>query len=379
MPNENKDYYKILGVDKNASQDEIKSSYRKLAKLYHPDLHPGDEGAAAKFKEVNEAYETLSDPNKRANYDQFGTTNPNDFFGRGGGFGDFSSGNFSGFEDIFDIFSSFGGGRGARSEVEVPGEDIEINLNLTFKEAVFGCNKTVKVNIVEKCKDCNGTGAKFGTALETCPDCHGSGQVRFTKSTIFGQMSSIGPCKTCNATGKIIKEKCSACNGRGTIRSYKDITIKVPAGIDDNQIITMRGKGNASLKSGPNGDLVINVRVEKHTILEREGFNLLLDLPLPFTTAYLGGEVEIPLAEGTYTLKIPPLTQPNTIFKIKNKGVKMLNKDQYGDLIVTCRIELPKDISKRDKELVESLKNSYSINSFKKVKEFNDKMQKLKK
>ena len=385
MPtNNNKDYYKILGVEKGASQDEIKSAYRKLAKLYHPDLHPNDKEAASKFKEVNEAYEVLGDPNKRANYDEYGSANPNfnDFFGgNGGGFsGGFSTEGFGGFGDIFDdLFSSFGGTgtrrRGA-SAVNVRGEDIVVDANLSFKEAVFGCEKTFKVNKVDKCSACSGTGAKDGREFSTCPDCHGSGQVTITQNTLFGRMTQVAPCKTCNATGRIIKTKCSVCNGKGSIRNIQEIKVNIPAGINDGQVITMRGKGSASNKTGPNGDLIINVSVSPHPLLVRDGINLLLELPIPFTTAYLGGDVEIPLADGSkYNLSIPPLTQPNTVFKIKNKGVKALQRDNYGDLLVTIRVEFPKDAGRKEKELMQNLVQS--DNSYKKVKAYKDKMARL--
>lgn len=381
MPNKN--YYDILGVSKGASQDDIKTAYRKLAKLYHPDLHPNDPECAQKFKEINEAYEVLGDSNKRSNYDQFGSANgnPNDFFGggAGGGFGGrFNSGSFSGFEDIFDIFSSFGGGQ-RRSEVQVAGEDITVNVNLSFKEAVFGCEKTIKVTKLDKCSSCSGTGAKDGKEYSTCPDCHGSGQARYTQNTIFGQMVNVGPCKTCNATGKIIKSKCPDCNGKGNIKNQQEIKVKIPAGIDNDQVITMRGKGNASIRNGPSGDLLINVSVQPHDILVRDGYNLLLDLPIPFTTAYLGGKVKIPTTDGFYDLTIPALTQPNTVFKLRNKGIKYLQKEVYGDLIVTVRVEMPKDISKYEKELVQKLDDSISISSYKKFKSYQDKLSKLEK
>lgn len=381
MPN-NKDYYGILGVSKSASQDEIKSAYRKLAKQYHPDLHPGDEACAQKFKEINEAYEVLGDENKRSNYDQYGTADSNAGFGGFGGGNPFGSGNpfggsFSGFGDIFeDIFSQMGG-RGRTSSVSIPGENISVNINLSFKEAVFGCEKTINITKLNKCSACSGTGAKGGTELATCPDCHGTGQMRYTQNSIFGQVVTTGPCKTCNATGKIIKVKCEACSGKGTIKSTESVTIKIPAGIDNDQVITMRGRGNASVRNGPNGDLLINVSVASHPILERKGFDLLLDLPIPFTTAYLGGKVMIPTADGEYELTIPSLTQPNTIFKLKGKGVPKLQRDGRGDLVVTVRVEMPKEFSKKEKELIESLQNSISPNAYKNVKLYQDKMQKL--
>ncbi len=379
MPS-NKDYYKILGVEKNASQDEIKSAYRKLAKQYHPDLHPNDDECAQKFKEVNEAYEVLGDSNKRASYDQYGSANPNEFFGGGNPFGGggFSGGaNFGGFEDLFDMFSSsFGGGR-RQSSVQVPGEDINIAMNLSFKEAVFGCEKTIKINRLEKCEHCSGTGAKDGKEYTTCPDCRGSGQVRTVQNSIFGQVQTVGPCKTCNGTGRIIKVKCPDCMGRGSVKKAQEIKVKIPAGIDNNQVITMRGKGNASIKNGPNGDLTISITVTPHPILVRDGFNLLLDLPIPFTTAYLGGKVTIPLADGTFDLDIPALTQPNTIMRLKNKGVKVLQRDSYGDLIVTIRVEMPKEASRKDKEAMEQLSQNMSVSAFKKTKAYQDKLAKL--
>ena len=382
MPNNNKDYYKTLGVEKTASQDEIKSAYRKLAKQYHPDLHPGDEASAQKFKEINEAYEVLGDENKRKNYDQYGSADPNMFGGGFGGGSPFGAGGFEGsfgsFGDIFgDLFSSFGGrGRGGATIV-TPGEDISINVNLSFKEAVFGCEKTIKVNKLNKCSSCSGTGARDGTRLETCPDCHGTGQVRYTQNSIFGQVVSTGPCKTCNATGKIIKEKCPDCSGKGTIREQEEVTLKIPAGIDNNQVITMRGRGNASTRNGPNGNLEVNISVTPHPILERSGFDLLLDLPIPFTKAYLGTKVTIPTPDGDYELTIPSLTQPNTVMRLKGKGVPKLQREGRGDLVVTIRVEMPKEFSKKDKDLIETLDNNISPNAYKKVKTFQDKMDRL--
>lgn len=375
----NKDYYSILGVDKNASQDDIKSAYRKLAKQYHPDLHPGDEECARKFKEVNEAYEVLGDSGKRSNYDQFGSAEGNPFGGGGAnpfGSGSFS-GNFGGFEDIFDIFSSFGGRSRQASSVSTPGEDITTSVNLSFEEAVFGVKKTIKVSKLSKCSACQGTGAKGGTELSTCPDCHGTGSMRYTQNSLFGRVVTEGPCKTCNATGKIIKTKCDKCRGQGTIRQEEEITLNIPAGIDDGQTITMRGRGSASVRNGPNGDLYINVSVKPHPILVRDKFDLILDLPIPFTTAYLGGKVTIPTTDGTYDLTIPALTQPNTVFKLKGKGIKQLQRDAKGDLIVNVRVEMPKEFSRKDKDLIEQLDKSISPNAYKKVKTFNDKMKDL--
>lgn len=379
MPN--KDYYKTLGVEKSASIDEIKSAYRKLAKQYHPDLNPNNPDAAQKFKEINEAYEVLSDANKRSNYDQFGsaTNNPNDFFGGGGrGFGgaNFGNGSFSGFEDIFDIFSSFGG-RSRSASRNTPGEDILTRINLSFKEAVFGCEKTLRVTRTEKCEHCSGTGAKNGTAYQTCSECHGTGRVRYSQDTIFGRIVNEGVCKTCNGSGKIIKEKCEECNGKGIYKTTKEIKINIPAGIDNGQVITMRNNGNASTNGGTNGDLQIEVTVTPHEMLARDGYNLYIDLPIPYTLAFLGGKINVPTCDGVYELTIPALTQPNTVFKLKGKGVKNLNKDAKGDLIVTVRVEMPKTSSKQEKTIIEELQKASSIQNYQKSKAYLDKLNKL--
>lgn len=375
---ENKDYYKILGLDKTASADEIKSAYRKLAKQYHPDVNKTPE-AEQKFKDISEAYEVLGDSTKRQNYDQYGNVNgnPNDFF-RGGGFGNYTSseGGFGGFEDIFNIFSNFGGQSSRRTQMA--GEDIVLNMNLSFEEAAFGCTKDVTINITEKCDTCHGTGARDGSAYETCPECNGTGRVKYVQDTIFGRVVNTGPCKRCDGKGKIIKDKCHDCGGKGYKKNTKTIKVKIPAGIDNDQVITMRGHGNASTSGGPNGDLVIEVRVQDHPMLARDKFNLYIDLPIPFTLAYLGGKAQVPTLKGLYDLDIPPLTQPNTIFKLKGKGIKVLNKDSYGDLIVTVRVEMPKQATKKDKEIISSLLESYEDSDYAKTKAYNDKLKKLK-
>lgn len=376
-----KNYYDVLGVNKTASADEIKSAYRKLAKQYHPDVNKSPD-ATKKFKEINEAYETLNDPTKRSNYDQYGSAtgpNPNDFF-RGSGFRDFNSGSFSGLDDILNMFSGgFGGSARSQQAREVPGEDIEVSVTLSFEEAAFGCVKEVSLNILEQCSSCSGTGARNGTAYEVCPECKGTGKVKYVQDTIFGRVVNTGPCRRCDGKGKIIKDKCTDCGGKGYNKVSKTVKINIPAGIDDDQIITMRGRGNASKQGGPNGDLIIDVRVVSHDILVRDKTNLYLDLPVPFTMAYLGGKVDIPTLNGLYELTIPPLTQPNTIFKLKGKGIKVLNKDSYGDLVVTVRVEMPKQATKQEKEMMSKLSESHDNNDFAKVKTYKDKMNKLKK
>ena len=363
-----KNYYEILGVDKSATDDEIKSAYRKMAKKYHPDLNKDNPQAADKFKEVNEAYECLSDKTKRRNYDQFGSAdgvNPNDFFGGGSsGFGGFGS-----FDDLFNIFGGFGGGNRTANK-GIRGDDVQVALNLSFVEAVFGCEKSINVNRIETCSKCNGTGAKNGTEYSTCNECHGSGVARYTENTMFGTVVRTGPCRSCNGTGKLIKEKCSDCGGNGNKRTTSSITVNIPAGIDDGQVITMRGKGNCGVRGGSNGDLHIIVKVASHKVLVRDGYDLNLKLYVPFYTLLLGGEVEIPLAKGTTTLKIPELTQSNTIFKLKGKGIKNLNSNNYGNLIVTVVAESPKSLSKDEKSYLTKLKDSFKENDFSRYKSY---------
>ncbi len=365
-----KDYYKILGVEKSASADEIKSAYRRLAKKYHPDINPSEE-AANKFKEINEAYEVLGDDKKRANYDQFGSADGPQFSGAGaGGFGDFFGGAGGGFSDIFsDIFSAFGGA-GSSQRVMEKGDDIFLNLSLTFEEAVFGVEKIVTFSKIEKCSDCKGTGAKNGKEFVVCPDCRGTGRVRYQQNTMFGTTIREAGCTKCNATGKIIKEKCDQCGGKGYKKVQKTITVKVPAGIDDGQTIRMRGEGNAPLREGVNGELNIRVAVLKHKLFNRNGVDIYMDLYLPFTKLLLGGKVEIPTLKGDYTLTIPELTTSGTVMRLKNRGVKALNKDAYGDMLVTLKGEPPKVLDKATKKALEDLDSKIDVRNYVKYQNF---------
>lgn len=364
-----KNYYDILGVGKTASPDEIKSAYRKLAKQYHPDINK-DPGASEKFKEINEAYECLSDPQKKSNYDQFGSaTGPQGFGGFDGGNGGFSG--FGDFSDLGDIFGNIFGGFGGNSKtMGSRGEDLQMQITLSFEEAVFGVKKELSAPRVESCAKCNGTGAKNGTEFTTCTDCHGTGQVRITENSIFGRVVRQGPCKTCNGTGKIIKEKCTECNGNGYKKVTSNITVNIPAGIDDGQVLTMRGKGNCGKRGGEDGDLHIIVKVKPHKLLVRDGFDLNLKVYVPFYTLLLGGEIEIPLPKGTTTLKIPELTQSNTVFKLKGKGIKYLNREMYGNLSVTVVAETPKSLTKSDKKAIEEIKNSIKPDNFARYKDY---------
>lgn len=377
---DNKNYYDVLGVGKDASPEEIKSAYRRQAKKYHPDINK-EPDAAEKFKEINEAYECLSDPTKKSNYDQYGSANgPQGFggFGGNGGFGGFSGG-FGDFGDLGDIFGSMFGGFGkSQRSTAVRGEDIQVQINLSFEEAVFGVTKDITIGRVETCEHCGGNGAKNGTEYTTCSDCKGTGRVRQTVNTMFGVSYTEAPCKTCNGTGKAIKEKCTYCNGNGYKKANSTVSVKIPAGIDDGQVLTMRGKGNAGKRGGENGDLHIIVSVKEHRILTRDGYDLLLKLYVPFYTLLLGGEVEIPLPKGTTKLKIPELTQSNTIFKLKGKGVKNLNRESYGNLIVTVVAETPKSLSKSDKKALEDLKKSIKEDNFSRYKDYKKDLDKVK-
>ena len=360
-----KNYYETLGVDKNASGEEIKSAYRKLAKQYHPDLNKSED-AASKFKEINEAYECLSDPQKKANYDQFGSSEGPQGFG-GNASGGFSG--FGGFEDIFNMFSGFGGARD-RANSKVQGEDINVRINLSFKEACLGGTKSISVTRIETCEDCKGTGAKNGKEFSTCSQCGGTGQVKKIQNTLFGQMVNVTTCSQCGGTGKIIKEKCSSCAGKGYNKRARTMTITIPAGVNDGQILTLRNEGNSSLNGGQNGNLNIILSVASHELLTRKDSNLYITIPVPFTLAVLGGEIKVPTVNEIVTLKIPELTQTGTVFKLKGKGVKMLRKEAYGDLFVTITTEFPKTLDKKTRESLQEISTTVSDGNYQKYRDY---------
>ena len=354
-----RDYYEVLGVDKAASEEDIKRAYRKLAKKYHPDMNQGDKNAEAKFKELNEAYEVLGDKEKKARYDQFGHAgvDPNGF-GGAGGFGGF--GGAGGFEDIFDMFfggtGGFGGfgstGSTRRRTGPQKGADIKYELEIEFEEAAFGVKKDVHVTRNETCNECKGTGAKAGSSTETCKACGGSGEVRFTQNTIFGRVVNVKTCDECHGEGKVIKELCPQCKGRGSTRKRRRITIDIPAGVDNGSVMPLRGEGEPGLKGGSNGDLYIYIRVKPHKLFNREGINIYGEIPISFTQAALGDEIEVPTLEGKTRYTVPEGTQTGTTFRIKNKGIPSLKSKIRGDLYFTVKVVVPKKLSEQQKELL---------------------------
>ena len=371
-----KDYYNILGVSKSATDDEIKKAYRQMAKKYHPDLNPGDSSAAEKLKEVNEAYEVLSDKQKRSNYDQFGDPNGMgaNFGGAGAGGFDFSSFG-GGFGDIFgDIFGGFGGRSRRNPNAPQEGADIQARINLSFEEAAFGCKKSISLNRSETCDACHGTGAKNGTAYSTCSRCGGTGRITTRQNTMFGQMLSESTCPDCSGTGRKITEKCAKCSGAGYTRANRNIEVNIPGGVTEGTILTLRGQGEAGKNGGPAGNLQLLIKVSSHKVLKRDGYDVLEDVYVSFTDAILGKKVDIAGINEKLTITIPPLTQTGTIITVKGKGTKVLNKNTYGDLFAKIIVEMPKTLSKHEKELVEELDKSILEREYPKKKGFQSKI-----
>lgn len=368
-----RDYYEVLGVNKNATDDELKKAYRKLAKKYHPDANPDNKAEAeTKFKEVNEAYETLSDPQKRKMYDQFGPDGPQGFgggaggpFGGQGGYYSYNGSGFDGFGDfgdLGDIFSSiFGGGFGGKSSSAKQrgprkGTDLNVRMEITFEQAFSGVEKEIVITRDEECHSCHGTGAKPGTSPIKCPTCHGTGQVTQVQNTILGQMQTSRTCTACHGTGEIINDPCEACHGKGKIRKQPKIKVKIPAGIDDNQTVVLRGEGEPGERGGQKGDLYITVKIKKHSIYTRRGNNVLCEIPITITQATLGAELEIPMVDGTKEkYKIPDGTQTGTKFTIRNKGFKSINSSTTGDFIFTVTVQTPKRLTKEQRDLLVQL------------------------
>ncbi len=377
-----RDYYEVLGVQKGASEDEIKKAFKKMARKYHPDLHPDDKECEEKFKEVNKAYEVLSDPEKRQRYDQFGHAgvDPN-YGGGGGGF----TGGFSGFggADIFDdLFGGiFGGGSraSARSNANAPrrGQDITANVNISFMEACNGKKQDIKINRMDKCSECGGTGAAKGSSPQTCPDCHGAGTVKVTQRTPFGMISSAKTCSRCGGRGTVISNPCSKCSGTGRIRVSKTINVDIPAGIDDGQILRVGGQGDSGLNGGSNGDLNVVVSVRPHPLFERNGYDVHCEIPITYTQAVLGDEITVPTIDGNVKYNISEGTQTGTVFRLRGKGIKKIRRTDRGDQYVKVNIEVPKNLTKKQKDLLKEYEAAMSETEkhYEKRKSFFDKLK----
>ncbi len=367
MAEQKRDYYEVLGVSRDSSEADIKKAYRRLAKENHPDLHPGDKEAEARFKEINEAYEVLSNSDKRARYDQFGHAGVDPNFGAGGGYSGFTGGGFD--FDLGSIFDSFfggaAGGNAGNYNPNAPrrGDNIRIALTLTFEEAAFGCTKKIKVSRMETCPDCNGSGCEHGTTAEICSNCNGSGVVRTQQRTPFGVMSSTSPCPKCGGKGKIIHSPCKTCRGSGRIKRERTISANIPAGIDDDQTISLRGQGNAGINGGPSGDLYITVSIKKHEYFTREGTSVFYRMPISFVDAALGAEVEVPTLNGKVKYKIPEGTQSETTFRLRGSGIPNMYGSGRGDQFVTVYVETPKNLSSEQKDMLRQFGESLSHKS----------------
>ncbi|MBQ4340805.1 MAG: molecular chaperone DnaJ [Firmicutes bacterium] len=367
-----RDYYEVLGVNKGASADELKKAYRKKAMQYHPDRNPDDKEAEEKFKEVNEAYEILSDPQKRDRYDRFGHAgvDPNQGFGGGGGFG--------GFEDIFgDIFGSFAGGFGGGRRRNGPrkGADIQTRVSISFEEAAFGTKRDIKITRSEDCPDCGGTGASPGTERTTCPHCNGTGQINKVSNTPFGQFTNVTTCPNCGGQGTIVTDPCKKCGGKGKIRKDITINVDIPAGVDDDAVISLRGQGEPGQNGGPSGDVYVIVQVKPHKIFKRNGADLVLEIPITYPQAVLGADIVVPTLTERISYKVPPGTQHGTVFRLKGKGVKYVNSGRYGDLYVKVFIEIPKKVSGDQKKILQQLEEAYNKGEHEQKKNFMENMK----
>lgn len=378
---EKRDYYEVLGLGKNATDAEIKSAYRKLAKKYHPDLNPGDKTAEEKFKEVNEAHDILSDPEKRKRYDQFGFAGVDPNYGAGqsgGGFGGFGG---AGGVDLGDIFGDiFGGGFGgfggfgtsSRANPNAPrkGHDIQASVILTFEEAAHGCTKKITLNRQQTCPDCNGNGCESGTSPETCTQCGGRGYVVTQQRTPFGVMQSQQPCPHCGGRGTIIKNPCKTCRGTGKTSTRKTLEVKIPAGIDDDQNIALRGQGDAGSNGGPSGDVIVHVTVKRDAVFERDGYDVYVRVPITYSQAVLGAEIEVPTVDGKVAQRIPEGTQSGTKFRLRGQGIQYLNGRGRGDQYVIVEVEIPKKLNRTQREALKAFEDSLKDENYEKRKGF---------
>ena len=373
-----RDYYEVLGVSKSASEDEIKKAFRKMAKQYHPDLHPGDKEAEEKFKEVNEAYEILSNPEKKAKYDQFGFAGVDPNYGAGAA----GAGGFGGFADMGDIFDSIFGGFGfggsrASSNPNAPrkGADIRATANIDFMEACKGKTVKVRVNKTVQCDECHGSGAAAGSGTKTCPDCNGKGQRVISQQSLFGSVRQVVTCDRCKGKGKIIDTPCRKCNGQGVVKKVDEVEVSIPAGIADGQMVRLAGAGNAGTNGGPNGDLLVSINVRPDPIFERDGYDVWTEVPITYTQAALGDEIIVPTLEGKVSYKIPAGTQPNTVFRLKGKGIRNLRTGKNGDMYVEVQLEVPTKLSAKQKELISELGKSLDGECYKKKSGFAAKLK----
>ncbi len=370
-----RDYYEVLGLAKDASEEDLKKAYRKLAKQYHPDLNPDDKEAEVRFKEVGEAYEVLSDKEKRARYDQFGHAGVDPNFGAGaGGGGGGAYGGFGGFGDLGDIFGDifgggFGGGFGGATRARNPGGPVRGNsvaadMTLSFMEAVKGVTRDISFQRLETCKDCGGSGAEEGTGAETCPDCGGSGQVRTRKQTMLGVMEMATTCSRCGGTGKIVRNPCQKCGGRGRVRVRKTLQVNVPAGIDNGQTFVLRGEGDHGTGGGPSGDLQVTVSVRPDPIFERDGRDIWCEIPITYTQAVLGDEITVPTVDGQVKYNVPEGTQNAAVFRLRDKGVVSPGTRSRGDQYVRLQVEIPKNLTKAQKEKLREFEASLSDKNY---------------
>ncbi|MDE5619847.1 MAG: molecular chaperone DnaJ [Ruminococcus sp.] len=380
---EKRDYYEVLGIQKGATEDEIKKAFRKKARENHPDLHPDDPSYVEKFQEINEANEVLSDPEKRKRYDQFGHAGVDPSYS-GGGMGGFS-GDMGGFGDLGDIFENifggfggFGGGGGSRSNANAPrrGSDIQESVLINFMDACNGIKKEIKINRMSICDSCKGSGSDGASSSEICPDCQGRGSVKTTQRTPFGAISSTKPCPHCAGKGKIIKNPCQKCHGVGRLRVQKTVSVDIPAGIADGQPMRLSGQGDCGVNGGPSGDLLITVSVKSHPIFRREGFDIHCDIPVTYMEAVLGAEITVPTIDGDVKYNISEGTQTGTVFRLKNKGVKKLHRTDRGNQYVKIYVEVPKNLTKKQKDLLKEFEASLSEKNYAKRQSFFEKLKK---
>ena len=375
---EKRDYYEVLGVQKGADEETIKKAYRAMARKYHPDLHPGDKECEEKFKEVTEAYEVLSDPEKRQKYDQFGHAGVDPSYGGMGGMGGMQGG-FADMGDIFDnLFGGvFGGSRSSSANAPRQGKDVNVGLNISFDEACNGKQAEVKIQRMERCADCAGTGAAGDSSPEICPDCHGRGTVKINQRTPFGMIAQTKTCPHCGGKGKVITNPCNKCKGAGRVRVAKTIKVDVPAGIDNGQTLRVSGQGDAGINGGPSGNLNVVINVRPHPLFVRDGYDIHCEIPITYMQAVLGDDITVPTIDGHVKYHVGEGTQTGTVFRLKGKGVRRLHRTDNGDQYVKVVVEVPKNLTKKQKDLLKAFENSLSDKNYAKRQSFVEKLKGL--